>query len=408
LLEEWAAEKRIHQEVIYEGLHTDLEKVMLAEIAYQGFKDDQLFFEKQKLVEQIRNFLADTVDNPKYLDGKKILNTIAAQQGILVERAEDIYSFSHLTLQEYLTAQYISQNDDQLKKLITDYLADKRWREVFLLVAGLKDNTDKLLKSIETVTQQFVNTPKLQTLLVWIEKMTNTSAGDLRYVDKRVIVFANFLALTYAYTQLDVKAKPALGCKILDNSCALSNANFLAHALTNIETLPHAPANAFEKAYEKAYVDSKADSKATKKFIDYIQWSREFQIYQNVDYSSLISKLINLENQLENLENQKINDIKNQRKQKLTPKKSLKVSKNFSKQTNQSKDFAKQIIQTCLEAYHLTSDMIDLSESEFKAINNYSYANLLMVECKDAAVRVSQRTWSEIESRMLLLPKRST
>ncbi|MGK7935158.1 MAG: NACHT domain-containing NTPase [Xenococcaceae cyanobacterium] len=40
LLEEWAAEQRRQQEEIYQGLHTDLEKVMLAEIAYQGFGND--------------------------------------------------------------------------------------------------------------------------------------------------------------------------------------------------------------------------------------------------------------------------------------------------------------------------------------------------------------------------------
>jgi hypothetical protein len=34
--------------------------------------------------------------------------------------------------------------------------------------------------------------------------------------------------------------------------------------------------------------------------------------------------------------------------------------------------------------------------------DNYFYANLLMVECKKAAVRVSRKTWSEIESRMLM------
>jgi predicted NACHT family NTPase len=113
---------------------------MLAEIAYQGFAKDQLFFQKQQLVDSIKDFLADTVDNPKYLDGKKILNAIAAQQGILVERAADIYSFSHLTLQEYLTAQFISQKDSRIEDLVNKHLTEKRWREVFLLVAGLKDD----------------------------------------------------------------------------------------------------------------------------------------------------------------------------------------------------------------------------------------------------------------------------
>ena len=54
------------------------------------------------------------MDNPKYLDGESILEAIAIQQGIFVERATGIYSFSHLTLQEYLTAQHIS-DDNKLR-----------------------------------------------------------------------------------------------------------------------------------------------------------------------------------------------------------------------------------------------------------------------------------------------------
>ena len=102
---------------------------MLAEIAHKGFKDDQLFFSEQQIIKSITDFLADSVDNPKYLDGKKILNSIAAQQGILVQRAEDVYSFSHLTLQEYLTAQYISQKDSRIEELVTWTLGKKCSRQ---------------------------------------------------------------------------------------------------------------------------------------------------------------------------------------------------------------------------------------------------------------------------------------
>ncbi|MEB3210326.1 MAG: NACHT domain-containing protein, partial [Leptolyngbyaceae bacterium] len=65
LLEEWAAEKRIERDPIYQGFHADLEKVLLAEIAYQGFENDQLFFSEQDLTAQIKAFLADTLDAPK-------------------------------------------------------------------------------------------------------------------------------------------------------------------------------------------------------------------------------------------------------------------------------------------------------------------------------------------------------
>lgn len=60
------------------------------------------------------------------------------------------------------------------------------------------------------------------------------------------------------------------------------------------------------------------------------------------------------------------------------------------------------MIDIWLKAFHLQPEMIDLSKQELKALDNYFYANLLMVECKQAAVRVSRKTWSEIESRMLM------
>jgi predicted NACHT family NTPase len=38
------------------------------------------------------------------------LTAIEVEQGILVERSRDTYSFSHLTFQEYLTAKWIAEN----------------------------------------------------------------------------------------------------------------------------------------------------------------------------------------------------------------------------------------------------------------------------------------------------------
>ncbi|MCZ0899882.1 histidine kinase, partial [Microcoleus sp. HI-ES] len=147
LLEEWAAEKRILRDEIYQGLSTELEESLLSEIAYTGFETDKLFFSQREVVEEIKTFLAGNLNAPKHLDGEAVLKAIAVQQGILVERAEDVYSFSHLTLQEYLTAQYIADNN-LIEPLVTGHFGDRRWREVFLLVAGLvraKNGADDLL-----------------------------------------------------------------------------------------------------------------------------------------------------------------------------------------------------------------------------------------------------------------------
>lgn len=50
----------------------------------------------------------------------------------------------------------------------------------------------------------------------------------------------------------------------------------------------------------------------------------------------------------------------------------------------------------------ITLDMMEISQHEMEVIDNYSYSNLLMIECKKAAVRVSPEVWQGIESRMLL------
>ncbi|MEO1673698.1 MAG: histidine kinase, partial [Cyanobacteria bacterium J06631_2] len=113
---------------------------LLAELAHDFFAANELFFTKDRILEYIQVFLSDTSGDAKYIDTDRVLEAIAIQQGILVERAKDIYSFSHLTLQEYLTAKYISQDNRRIENLVQEHLTDERWREVFLLVAGIAVN----------------------------------------------------------------------------------------------------------------------------------------------------------------------------------------------------------------------------------------------------------------------------
>ena len=108
--------------------------------------------------------------------------------------------------------------------------------------------------------------------------------------------------------------------------------------------------------------------------VKYAEVLRKSKIYNNVDFTKIIAKL---------------NKLKEQIPEKQAPK-----------QIHQ--DFGKRIIKTWLEAFHLTPEIVNISTSELGALDNYFYANLLMVQCKEAAVRVSKSTWQGIESRMLL------
>ncbi|HLP88004.1 MAG TPA: NACHT domain-containing protein [Nostocaceae cyanobacterium] len=342
LLEEWASEKRINRDKIYEGLHTELEEILLSEIAYTNFADDRLFFSQREIVQQIKTFLASNLNAPQHLDGEAVLNAIAVQQGILVERAEEVFSFSHLTLQEYLTAQYIDDNR-LIEKLVTAHLTDQRWKEVFLLVAGvMRCGADELLLLMEKQAQKYINTPKLQALLQWAEDVTVGSDGNYKPVGKRALAIAIAYANAYAYS--------------------IAYANAIAYAIANAITYAYAIANA----------------NAITKAISYIRKVEESKIF-NLNLTALIDELEALK--------AKIPDDKQ------------------PKAVHQ--DFAKNLFQTLLNGFNLTSDMVNLSEEEIQSLDNYLYANYLIIQCKDAAVRVSRETWKAIEDRMLLPPSNS-
>ncbi|WP_375467775.1 NACHT domain-containing protein [uncultured Nostoc sp.] len=347
LLEEWASEKRILRDEIYQGLHTELEEILLSEIAYTGFESDRLFFSQRDIVGQIKIFLASNLNAPQHLDGEAVLNAIAVQQGILVERAEDVFSFSHLTLQEYLTAQYIDDHR-QVEKLVNEHLTDKRWKEVFLLVAGLmRGGADELLLLMEKEAQKYINTPKLQALLNWAEQVTAGSTGDFKPVSKRAVAIAIATAIGKGY--------------------AYAYGNAIANAYVN--------ANAYY-AYNIGNANAYANASANAKAINYSRELERLKIFNNINFTMLIDLLEALK--------AKVTDDQQ-------PQEVRRV-------------FAEPFQKTLLNAFNLTQEMVNLSEAEAEALDDYLYANHLIIQCKQAAVRVSPQTWKAIEARMLLVP----
>jgi NACHT domain len=348
LLEEWASEKRILRDEIYQGLHTELEELLLSEIAYTGFESNRLFFSQREIVEQIKTFLASNLNAPQHLDGEAVLNAITIQQGILVERAEDVFSFSHLTLQEYLTAQYI--DDHRLvEKLVTEHLTDKRWQEVFLLVAGvMRGGTDDLLLLMEKEAQKYLNTPKLQALLNWAEQVTVGSQGDYKPVGKRAVALSMALGLRYApnvllpfhYTLPLTKA--ITFCSILG----------LPLEFREIRTFN-------EQLFNKV---------------------EQTKIFYNLDFTALKAQINELTTQYQivgdNLDNPIVAPL----------------------------NFANEFRQIGYNFLHLFREWLNLSEEEAKFLENYLDIHLLILRCKEAAVRVSRETWEAIEGRMLLPP----
>ena len=391
LLEEWAAEKRILRDEIYQGLHTELEEVLLSKIAYTGFASNRLFFSQSEIVDQIKTFLEGNLKAPQHLNGEAVLNAIAIQQGILVQRARDVFSFSHLTLQEYLTAQYIYDNR-LVEKLVTEHLPDQRWKEVFLLVAGvMRGGADDLLLLMEKEVQKYINTPKLQALLNWAEEVTVGSQGDYKPVGKRAVAIA--YAYAYAY------ANPLANANALANAYALANyayANAYANALANYANYANALANAYANAYayDLAYALAYAYDLANAYALAYANANANANAYANAYAIDKIGEIEKLQ-----IFNQKLNFTV------LLPQlEALKAKIPDDQQPEKVRQaFAEQWRETLLNGFNLTPEMVNLSEEEINDLDKYLYANYLIIQCKEAALSVSKQIWETIETRMLLV-----
>ena len=365
LLERWAAENRLpNRRQIYENLSIENEEILLSEIAYFYFSEDRLFYNQGELTDQIKTFLMDSLNAPHYLDGEQILKTIEKEQGIFVERARGEYSFSHLTLQEYLTAKYIVDNN-LVGQVVKAHLTEPRWREVFLLMAGLilgKQQTSDFFGVMAQAAKDFLQTElgaKFVPVLRWADRMTKDSVNSpIKPPGRRA--YANANANAYANDNAYVNAN--------------TNANAIVNAYAN--AIVNAYAYAKAKAKAKAYVYANANAKLIEALITLANLFQQDQIFSTVNYQPLSTTL---------REEQDFLNTKTQ----LTEK--------------EFQERIKAILQVWNQTFSLTPDLLNFKFGEIKDIDQqYFYIYRLILDCQKIAPNLAPGVWAEIENGMLL------
>ncbi|MEM6436216.1 MAG: hypothetical protein AAF773_20555 [Cyanobacteria bacterium P01_D01_bin.115] len=201
LLKKWDAKRNIERDQIYKKLSLKRKEDLLSQLAFATFSQGDYFF-KQSVVEQhiidyIRNLPGAHEDEEALqLDSEAVLKSIEAQHGLLVERARRIYSFSHLTFQEYFTAKQITQPSAQLSLALADlaqHVTEKRYREIFLLTIGMLPAADDLLLLMkQQVDLLLADDPALQAPMTWVGQKTASVAAPY----KPAAVRAFYLALS--------------------------------------------------------------------------------------------------------------------------------------------------------------------------------------------------------------------
>jgi hypothetical protein len=265
-----------------------------------------------------------------------------------VERARNIYSFSHLTFQEYFAAREI-ERERHFERLIEN-ISNPRWKEVFYLTAEMLRRSDDFLRIMKSrVDLMVAEKIEIQNFLGWITQ--KTASSQLKYSLLAVRVFYAYsgqYALNYSRIMAD------------ENANAL---NYEIASKIDIDRI-------FYEAVDLAYHD--AFNKMTK-FSLYLDptFFSDLEIAKNVGSK----ESINLFNSL-------------------TPRPAWNPDRNVLSEELSS------IGENHYKDWQFTTEQIEL-------LNQYYAANLLLVECMNRSY-VSKQVREEIEATMLLPVQQKT
>ncbi|HEY9600034.1 MAG TPA: NACHT domain-containing protein, partial [Allocoleopsis sp.] len=156
LLEEWDAERGIERDEVYGRLDLEGRKALLTHVAKVSFEENRYFFKQEEIEKYIADYLRTLphaqIDSLQR-DSRAVLKSIEVQHGLLMERAPEIYSFSHLTFQEYFTAKWFCDRD---WKSLVKYVTEVRWGEIFLLAVQILQSPDELFQVMKQQIDLFL------------------------------------------------------------------------------------------------------------------------------------------------------------------------------------------------------------------------------------------------------------
>ncbi|HNP51292.1 MAG TPA: NACHT domain-containing protein [Nitrosomonas nitrosa] len=171
LLRRWDSSRDILRDIPYKELSPTRKEQLLSRLAAETFQKKHYAFRPHGVESHIEKFLKSLPTPEVHVEIHigSILRSIEAQHGLIVERAKEIYSFSHLTFHEYFTARYIVENVDKgtITRLVRpEIIADHRWHEVVLLTASLLHSADRFFdRFVKCIGDYVISTVHLRNFL---------------------------------------------------------------------------------------------------------------------------------------------------------------------------------------------------------------------------------------------------
>lgn len=427
LLKKWDADRNIQRKGLYGQLSLRRKEDLLSQIAYNTFERSDYFFKQNFVEEQIQEYIqnfpfANTDQKTLEVDSENVLKEIAAHHGLLVERAKRIYSFSHLTFQEYFTACFIKEKaNGDFGDILICHITNKQWREVFLMTVGMLSNADKLLQGMK---QEIDNLPiqnnRLQRFLEWVEeksKLTNkkcsspqsvggsdrpqslaqqqtNSESDFKLLYKMSAIRAFYLAEAHTHPLTYVHVHP------------LDFALDLAHTLDS--DFKYDLARTIALSYADARIGSLARSHASVFALDLVlshALVNALSLSNNSTFELIAVKALNLDPALAlEMESTDLSRSLQQLKARL-PDSFLENLNNFQYWWRENGQEWSEQLRTIMTKHRDIGHNWQFSEDTLKLIQQYYDANKLLVDCLESDCYTSRDFRKEIEPT-LLLPSR--
>jgi len=188
LLLRWDESRGLERDPLYQSLRLPQKIKLLSQIAYKTFEDGHYFFTQNTIEQYITQFMSHLLkssSDPEELQAQSetIFKSIELHNGIFVERAQGVFSFSYLPFHEYLTARKIVadfnlKGSEEPLKVLVEHISDIRWHEIFLLVASMLKSADSLVRLMKKYIDALVSQEQyIQKFLLWAsQRATHTQS----------------------------------------------------------------------------------------------------------------------------------------------------------------------------------------------------------------------------------------
>ncbi|MBF2014851.1 MAG: hypothetical protein IGS23_06530 [Rivularia sp. T60_A2020_040] len=353
LLVQWDKSREVERDEVYRDLSVERKLELLSYVAVKKFEQEQyVLFEQEELEGYIGEFLGI-----ERRESQGVMRAIASVHGLLIERSHKVWSFSHLTFQEYLVAKFLVISSNWAELL--EYITQAQYREIFLMTSELLEQADCFASLIKTKIDRLVASDNiLQEFLKVVYQTSSQLRTDLNTVYTRAFLFSAYG--DYSFSSLSNSESNLIKEKLSDKL-----------ELSDITKLGFP---GFELVILSACQSGLTDSLVT-------------------------DEVLEVNSYFDNLEHNTLGSFWNLRKE--LPTKDIGIS-SLEKWIKYDYEHWIQRLRKVMLEFHKLNEAMQFSHKQQKILKEYYEANRLLADCLNRASLISEQVRNEIEETIFL------